>query len=157
MSLTLSIGDFLDCFMAYLVVRSCCAVDGGLPTAILSRMYFNIALDFGIGLVPFLGDVADALFRANTRNAWILEEYLTQKAAEERKRGHIEGHERVSSSRQGSRQGSRQSSPQSGRSGRPSPPPRPQAAVTRGHGPHDADQNIALHDMHANGHSRSGR
>ncbi len=46
-------------------------------------MYFNVLLDFGLGLVPFLGDVADAVFRANTRNAWILEEYLIKKSEEE--------------------------------------------------------------------------
>lgn len=73
--------------MAYMVVQSCRGVDGGLPTAILSRMYFNIVLDFAVGLVPFVGDIADAIFRANTRNAWILEEYLTMKAEEEHKRG----------------------------------------------------------------------
>lgn len=48
-------------------------------------MYFNILLDFGIGLVPFVGDVADAIFRANTRNAWLLEEYLIQKAEAEQR------------------------------------------------------------------------
>ncbi len=44
-------------------------------------MLFNIILDFGIGLVPFLGDVADALFRANTRNAVELEKFLRAKGA----------------------------------------------------------------------------
>ncbi|EFW98648.1 PH domain containing protein [Grosmannia clavigera kw1407] len=81
------IGDFIDVFMAYMVVQACRDVDGGLPTAILSRMYFNIIVDFAVGLVPFVGDIADAIFRANTRNAWILEEYLTQKAEEEFRRG----------------------------------------------------------------------
>jgi len=42
---------------------------------------FNIILDFALGLVPLLGDVADALFRANTRNAVVLEEYLRKKGA----------------------------------------------------------------------------
>jgi hypothetical protein len=44
-------------------------------------MYFNIMVDFGIGLVPFLGDMADALFRANTRNAVVLEKHLRDKGA----------------------------------------------------------------------------
>jgi hypothetical protein len=44
-------------------------------------MYLNIILDFGVGLVPFLGDVADALFRANTRNAVVLEKHLRDKGA----------------------------------------------------------------------------
>lgn len=51
-------------------------------------MMFNIALDFGLGLVPLLGDIADAIFRANTRNAWLLEVYLTKKMEAERV-GHV--------------------------------------------------------------------
>lgn len=45
------------------------------------RMMWNIMLDFGIGLIPIVGDLADALYRANTRNAWLLDAYLTEKAA----------------------------------------------------------------------------
>jgi hypothetical protein len=67
--------------MAVMVMRTCQQVEGGLPMDVQSKMYFNIALDFGIGLVPFLGDVADALFRANTRNAVVLEKYLRDKGA----------------------------------------------------------------------------
>ena len=37
-------------------------------------------LDFGIGLIPFVGDLADAFYRANTRNAWLLDAYLSEKA-----------------------------------------------------------------------------
>ncbi len=47
-------------------------------------MMFNIALDFGVGLIPILGDVADAIYRANTRNAWLLEAYLAKKAEAQR-------------------------------------------------------------------------
>lgn len=64
----------------FLVYRKCTQIEGGLPPAIQSRMLLNIAMDFAVGLVPFLGDVADALFKANSRNAWVLEEYLTKKA-----------------------------------------------------------------------------
>ncbi len=45
--------------MAIMVLRTCQQVEGGLPADVTSKMYFNIILDFGIGLVPFLGDVAD--------------------------------------------------------------------------------------------------
>jgi hypothetical protein len=47
-----------------------------------SKMMFNIVLDFAVGLVPFLGDIADAVFRANTRNAVELEKYLRKKGQE---------------------------------------------------------------------------
>lgn len=70
--------------MAYfLVFRKASQVEGGLPPALKSRMMLNIVMDFAIGLVPFLGDVADALFKANSRNAWLLEEYLVKKAQTE--------------------------------------------------------------------------
>jgi len=75
------IGDVLDAFMALMVLRTCQQVEGGLPADIKTKMYINIVVDFGIGLVPFLGDIADALFRANTKNAVVLEEYLRKKGA----------------------------------------------------------------------------
>ncbi|PTB34804.1 uncharacterized protein TrAFT101_011190 [Trichoderma asperellum] len=76
-------GDALDAFMAFMVYRTCCQVEGGLPTSVRIHMLINIILDFVVGLVPFLGDLADALFRANTRNAALLEEHLRQKGKKE--------------------------------------------------------------------------
>ncbi|KKP00545.1 hypothetical protein THAR02_07349 [Trichoderma harzianum] len=76
-------GDALDAFMAFMVYRTCCQVEGGLPSSIRLQMLFNIILDFAVGLVPFIGDLADAVFRANTRNAALLEEHLRQKGKKE--------------------------------------------------------------------------
>lgn len=69
--------------MAFMVYRTCCQVEGGLPSSVRIHMLINIILDFVVGLVPFLGDLADALFRANTRNAALLEEHLRQKGKKE--------------------------------------------------------------------------
>lgn len=77
----ISIGDVIDAFMAVMVMRTCQQVEGGLPSSVKSKMMFNIMLDFVIGLVPFIGDLADAVFRANTRNAVELERYLREKGA----------------------------------------------------------------------------
>jgi len=74
------IGDGLDLMMAYSVVRAASQVDGGLPPMLRAKMMANILLDFAIGFVPVIGDLADAMFRANTRNAWLLDAYLTEKA-----------------------------------------------------------------------------
>lgn len=63
-----------------MVVRTCSEI--GLPAAIYIRMIFNIVLDFLVGLVPFLGDLADAAYKANTRNAIILENYLRGRGVE---------------------------------------------------------------------------
>ncbi len=43
--------------MALMVVRTCEQVEGGLPSEIKAKMLFNIVLDFGIGLLPILGDI----------------------------------------------------------------------------------------------------
>lgn len=64
-----------------MVVRDCQNIDGGLPPQLYSRMMFNIVLDFLIGLVPFVGDLADAIYKCNTRNAILLEKYLRDRAA----------------------------------------------------------------------------
>lgn len=74
-----AIGDVLDALLALMVVKTCSQVEGGLPGSVKFRMYMNVLMDFGVGLVPVFGDVADAVFRANTRNATLLEEHLRQK------------------------------------------------------------------------------
>ncbi|KAJ2906754.1 hypothetical protein MKZ38_010745 [Zalerion maritima] len=71
-------GDVLDLLMALMVFKTCCQVEG-LPAWIKSKMLFNIVFDFFIGIVPVVGDLADAVFRANTRNAAILEGFLREK------------------------------------------------------------------------------
>jgi len=45
-------------------------------------MYVNVAIGFGIGLVPFFGDIADAIFKANSRNYALLYEFLHKKGLE---------------------------------------------------------------------------
>lgn len=42
-------------------------------------MLINVAIDFLIGLVPFLGDLADGFFKANTKNVRVLEKHLDAK------------------------------------------------------------------------------
>ena len=39
-----------------------------LPGVVLVRMIMNATLDFAVGLIPFLGDLFDLGFKANTRN-----------------------------------------------------------------------------------------
>jgi len=72
-------GDAVDAFMALMIVWTCMQVK--IPDKLKSRMMFNITLDFMIGLVPFLGDVADAFYRCNTRNAALLYKHLEARGA----------------------------------------------------------------------------
>ncbi|KAA6408608.1 MAG: PH domain-containing [Lasallia pustulata] len=72
------LGDLLDVFMALMVYRTCCKVED-LDNNTKSKMVMNIVIDAFIGLVPVLGDFADALWRCNTKNAIELEKFLTKK------------------------------------------------------------------------------
>ena len=44
----------------------------GVPAAVLWRMLLNLAIDTAVGLVPFAGDLFDAAYRANSKNAALL-------------------------------------------------------------------------------------
>lgn len=44
-------------------------------------MLINIVIDFLIGLVPLAGDLADAVYKCNSRNAVLLERHLRDKGA----------------------------------------------------------------------------
>lgn len=45
-------------------------------------MLFYIVLDFLVGFIPFLGDLFDVGYRANTRIAWLLNDHLVDEAIE---------------------------------------------------------------------------
>lgn len=67
-----SVGDLLDAFMAVMVFRTCQQVEGGLPADVKSKMMFNIIVDFAIGLVPFLGDIADGEYHKDRREPFLV-------------------------------------------------------------------------------------
>ena len=73
------IGDYFDFVMASMVFRTCLQVDGGLDDKVKAKMWSNIIIDAVLGLVPFLGDFADVFFRANSKNAILLEEILAKR------------------------------------------------------------------------------
>jgi hypothetical protein len=53
------------------------AARAGAPPTVLVRMAANVLLDAVAGVVPLLGDLFDAGYKANRRNAVLLEEFLT--------------------------------------------------------------------------------
>lgn len=71
-----AVGDVADLLLSAILVRSCLKVKCGIPPYVVMRMLWNIFFDFAIGLVPFVGDLIDAGWRANTRNVRLLEEVL---------------------------------------------------------------------------------
>ena len=72
-------GDAIGVLLAMMIFRKCCSVEGGLDSTIKMRMMLNIVVDFVVGLVPFIGDLADAAFKCNTKNLRLLEIALDKK------------------------------------------------------------------------------
>lgn len=69
------VGDVTDAALNYfLVVRK--AKQAEIPGWLLRKMLFNNAVSAGVGLVPILGDVLIGVWKANSRNAMLLEEFL---------------------------------------------------------------------------------
>ncbi|KAG2183614.1 hypothetical protein INT43_006622 [Umbelopsis isabellina] len=75
------IGDALGAAFALELIRKASKAD--LPYNVLSMMMFNVMFDFAIGLVPILGDVLDFMYKANIKNAVLLEEYLMTRRRDE--------------------------------------------------------------------------
>jgi hypothetical protein len=48
----------------------------GLPKQLIWKMFRNLAIDFGIGLIPVIGNIWDFFFRANRQNLKLLREYF---------------------------------------------------------------------------------
>lgn len=54
------------------------AARAGVPRTVLVRMLLNLGIDAVVGAVPVLGDLFDIGFKANVRNARLLEQALAQ-------------------------------------------------------------------------------
>lgn len=74
------IGDILGVILALYIFKV--GVDMGISRKHKTLMIFNIMMDFLIGLVPFLGDLFDVVFKANVRNLEILEKHHRGKYVE---------------------------------------------------------------------------
>ena len=62
------IGSMLGIYTVALALRR------KLSPVIIARMLTNLALDAAIGIVPFVGDLLDLGFKANTKNVALLSE-----------------------------------------------------------------------------------
>ena len=65
--------------LALMVINTAKQIEGGLPFPLKIKMYIVALIDLVIGFVPFVGDAADAVFKANNRNTVSLEAYLREK------------------------------------------------------------------------------
>ena len=55
----------------------------GVGWRVKSRIITNMLIDFFVGLIPIVGDIFDAFFKANTRNTQLLKRYLHERSKKE--------------------------------------------------------------------------
>ena len=68
------IGDTATALIASYIVLEAARL--GVPKGMLGRMLANVGIDYAIGLVPLVGDLADLGWKANRRNARMLRDHL---------------------------------------------------------------------------------
>ena len=75
------LGDVLGVLLSSYIVREAARI--GAPPSVLIRMAFNIAVEGVLGLVPIVGVLFDAVWKANQRNLALLDAHLAhpQRAA----------------------------------------------------------------------------
>ncbi|WP_334032100.1 DUF4112 domain-containing protein [Alteromonas sp. P256] len=47
----------------------------GMPSALVAQMVKNSAIDFGLGFIPFVGDIVDVFYKANQKNVRVMERW----------------------------------------------------------------------------------
>jgi hypothetical protein len=67
-------GDTLTLFLSLYIVGIGFAAK--LPARKIFQMIFNVAIDYFIGLIPFIGDFFDFGFKSNVKNINILRQHL---------------------------------------------------------------------------------
>ena len=70
------VGDLAGAVMSGYIVLASARM--GVPPAVVGRMILNLGVDTLVGSVPLLGDLFDVGFRANLRNAALLERHLAE-------------------------------------------------------------------------------
>lgn len=73
------VGDIAGVLVGGFIIAQ--AIRAHLPRAAIGRMVANVALDALVGAIPFLGDIFDIAFKANTRNVQIFREAMAGRRA----------------------------------------------------------------------------
>lgn len=73
------VGDIIACSLALQLLKKAEGIEGGLPAKLRLQMMVNIMFDFGIGLIPLVGDFINVLYKCNSRNFVLLEKHLVEK------------------------------------------------------------------------------
>ena len=75
-------GDALGAIVSGYIMTT--AAKLGVSKVVLTRMMFNTAIDTVVGIVPFVGDLFDAAWKANMKNAALLEKAVIDPRAAKR-------------------------------------------------------------------------
>jgi hypothetical protein len=75
-------GDLVTGFFSVMILIH--SIRLRIPKVVIGRMLINTALDLLTGVVPLLGDLFDAAFKANLRNLQLLERHARPGVAPER-------------------------------------------------------------------------
>ncbi len=81
------VGDVVGAGMSGFIILTAARL--GAPPSVLVRMLANVGLDAVVGAVPLAGDLFDVAWRANTRNAALLERHLEAPSATKRASGGV--------------------------------------------------------------------
>ena len=73
------VGDLAGAAMSGYIVLA--AARMGVTPAVVARMILNLGVDTVVGSVPLLGDLFDVGYRANMRNAALLDRHLAEPVA----------------------------------------------------------------------------
>ncbi len=70
-------GDTLTALFSFYIIGS--AIYFGLPKIVILRMAMNVAFDYLIGIIPFVGDATDFFIKSNKWNMRLLREYAQER------------------------------------------------------------------------------
>lgn len=76
------VGDLLAAVLSSYIVIAAARL--GAPRSVLARMLVNLGVDTLVGVVPLLGDLFDVGWKANMRNAVLLDGYVMHPRATQR-------------------------------------------------------------------------
>ncbi|MGR2737892.1 DUF4112 domain-containing protein [Billgrantia sp. Q4P2] len=72
------VGDFAAAGVSFYIIAQ--TARAGVPTRVLRRMVLNVMLDTLVGVILVFGDMFDFAFKANLRNARLMDAYLDRSA-----------------------------------------------------------------------------
>ncbi|MEO1718399.1 MAG: DUF4112 domain-containing protein [Planctomycetota bacterium] len=73
------IGDTLTTVIGLVPVLA--AIRGKAPPGLVARMLWNLFVDWLLGIIPIIGFVLDSTYKAHTKNATLLDEWISRRAA----------------------------------------------------------------------------